>query len=147
MYKSLIKTLGQWGLTVGSLIIGTCIYFLFRQDVLFIEFLFDVKEGAFSQLNTSSPLVYFLVYCLPDGLWYLALLHTNHLIGNQPHSRNDRCTLAINTMVILAPFILEIGQATGHLAGTFDICDLITYLFTLISYSLWSRKKSAKECN
>lgn len=137
----------QWGLTAASLVIGACIYLLFRQDTLFVEYLFGIKEGIFSHLDLSHPLSYFLVYCLPDGLWYLALLHTNNLISHTPYSHHDRCSSVINIMVMSAPFILEIGQATGHLAGTFDICDLLTYLFTLIAYSIWARKKSFKECS
>ena len=146
MRSIFINTFRQWGLIAASLVIGFAIYILFRQNVLFIEFLFGVKKGIFSHLDLSHPLPYFIVYCLPDGLWYLALLHTNNLIGNLEHSHDDKCKLTINIMAISAPFILEIGQATGFLAGTFDIYDILTYLFILIIYYLWTRRNSAVEC-
>lgn len=146
MRSSIINTFRQWGLIAASLVIGFGIYILFRQNVLFIEFLFGVKKGILSHLDLSHPLPYFIVYCLPDGLWYLALLHTNNLIGNLQHSQNDRCKLIINIMAMSAPFILEIGQMIGFLAGTFDICDVLTYLFILIIYSLWARRCLAMQC-
>lgn len=146
MRSSFINIFRQWGLIAASLVIGFGIYILFRQNVLFIEFLFGVKKGILSHLDLSHPLPYFIVYCLPDGLWYLALLHTNNLIGNLQHSHNDRCKLIINIMAMSAPFILEIGQAIGFLAGTFDICDVLTYLFILIIYSLWARRNLAMQC-
>lgn len=142
-----LNTYWQWGLIAASLIIGLSIYILFRQNILFVEFLFGMEQGMFCHIDKNAPLLYFIVFCLPDGLWYLALLHTNKLINNLLKTPNDRFAVSIDTVTISAPFILEIGQATGYLAGTFDICDVMTYLFTLITYSIWTRKKSAIVCN
>ena len=146
MWPSIVNIFWRLALIITLLIIGLCIYILFRQNVLFIEFLFGVKDGVFCHADLISPLPYFIVYCLPDGLWYLALLLTNDLIGNLLHSQNDRFSLIIDTLTMSAPFLMEIGQATGYLTGTFDICDIMTYLFTLITYTLWIRKKSVVEC-
>ncbi len=105
-----------------------------------------MKEGIFSQMDFSHPLPHFIVYCLPDGLWYLALLHANCLINNGFLNQRDKCSLTINIIVMSTPFLLEMGQASGHLGGTFDICDILTYLLTLIIYVLWSKGNSAMDC-
>ena len=131
----------KWWLVAVSLIIGFCIYLLFRQNVYFIELLFGIHDGVCSHWDLSHPLVYLTIYCLPDGLWYLALLNTNDQIGKLLLKGRNTCTESLNLVVIGTPFLLEAGQGTGCLAGTFDVCDILTYVFILIMYYSWIKKK------
>lgn len=135
--RPILNTYKHWWFIAALLVIGSCIYILFRQNVLIIEILFGVKEGILCHLDLNHPLLYFIVYCLPDGLWYFALLHTNKLIVLLFDIQNKSWTRTINLMVLSAPFVLEIGQLTGHFIGTFDIWDILTYSIILFIYFLW----------
>lgn len=143
MSSGKLSVLKQWVLIGSYLFIGLCIYVLFRQNVYFLEVLFGMTKGYLCQLDFSHPLPYLLVYCVPDGLWYLAILSTNDIINSTLCAQNDKYTVMLNIIVQSVPFLLEIGQAMGWCAGTFDVYDIITYLITLITYSLCTRKKSA----
>ena len=131
----------KWWLVAVSLIIGVSIYFIFRQKVYFIEFIFGRQYCFYSHYDSHHPLFYFIVYCLPDGLWYLALLNTNDLIAKRWSTRVTKSAAILDLLVVFIPFLLEIGQSIGYIVGTFDFWDLLTYGFILILYYLWIKKK------
>ena len=128
------------------LIIGACIYTTCRQDVIFLAplhqtiFLELIKINI--QYQNDNIFTYFFLFCLPDVLWYIALL----LLQVQFYNRS----LANKFLFYLAaalPFILEFLQYFKIIAGTFDIMDIISYLVTfLIFLIVWKRKKIILFC-
>ena len=122
-------------LSLICLLIGVFIYAFFRSDILFIEKL-HIVSSPINTLDTSNPIVYWIVYCLPDGLWYLALLIVQYLLFIQESLISRICAV----VAILLPFVIEILQALGWFSGTFDWYDMLTYILTLILF-LYGKKK------
>lgn len=135
------KYIREWLLILSLLTIGLFIYLLFRTDILFIKNIFGSEKGLLNQYDYTQPLPYFLVYCLPDGLWFIALLYSNKLTKRifNPIDRAD--VTIIDIIIVLTPFILEFGQLLGIIPGTFDKFDLLTYIISLYIYFKWIRKK------
>ncbi len=116
------------------LIAGSTIYLLFRQNVIFLSWLdSDLLNNIHIDTNSDNMCMYFVLYCLPDSLWYAALL-TIQLVFDD--------NIEIKTFGIIAttPFVLEIMQYADLMAGTFDWYDLITYLLTLLLFILCAKK-------
>lgn len=88
-------------------------------------------EGAF-----LSPVLYFIVYCLPDGLWYASLLLLLKALSSY-----DLFSFATYVLGVASPFILEILQYARIIPGTFDLFDIITYVITLIIINMKSIKR------
>lgn len=133
--KSSIKRLATAGLLV---ILGTGIYITSRQDIIFFDWIPDTVLEAFDGLNLTekSPLGYFVVYCLPDGLWYGALLISQSaFVGKGLISRG------IFLLSIILPFAWELLQIHSYVPGTFDPLDLLAYLLTLLIFTLFSIRK------
>jgi hypothetical protein len=85
----------------------------------------------------GNPLVYFLLFCLPDVLWYYALL----LLQKQFYNDSIFSKVLLICTVLL-PFVLEIMQYFRILSGTFDFADIVFYLFTLVIFIfLWNKKR------
>jgi hypothetical protein len=121
------------------LVVGCFIYLAFRQDVVTaiigrIEFLQFVRIDI-NDLSKNAW-VYFLLYCLPDALWYISLL----LFQDYTYIPMSKVSLLILVLSIASPFVLELLQYTGTMRGTFDKMDLLTYLLTLISFIVWKLK-------
>lgn len=118
-----------WGLCLLGL--GSIIYFCFRPNII----IFDMFNIRFDSLHHSNNnVVNYLIYCLPDGFWFSALLLIQFGISNNPYN-------FMFLLCVLSPFILEICQIT-FLPGTFDWFDIITYLLTLIIFCLCVKRKS-----
>lgn len=112
------------------LVIGMCIYLLFRQDVIFLRWVdSDILDCLHVKIsdNVSSGWVYMLLYCLPDALWYAALL-----ILQIPFYRGGLLNRMLLYLCIVLPYIMEILQYIGLMPGTFDWFDILTYFITLI---------------
>lgn len=111
------------------LTIGGIIYILFRTPII-----------AFTQLNLNyerqivfdvrNPFFYFLIFCLPDALWYMSLLLSQLLFVN----KKGFVSRLLIYFAVASPFLLEIMQYFGFISGTFDWCDILTYCFTLILF-------------
>ena len=111
------------------LLIGTGIYYFFRSPIIaFI--LFNIAPDKYIVGNTNNPFIYFLVFCLPDALWYMSLLLIQTLFLKETGWPN-RVLVGI---AISLPFLLEAGQYFGLILGTFDWFDIITYCITLILF-------------
>ena len=117
------------------ILIGTGIYYYFRTPIIAFSKL-HLDSGEYIACNTSNPLVYFMVYCLPDALWYMSLLLVQTFFLEEKGWLNR---LLVGIAVSL-PFLLEAGQYFGCVSGTFDWFDIITYCLTLIIFLLCSRK-------
>lgn len=118
------------------LLLGLSIYYFFRKPILAFT-LFRIAPCEHIAINTSNPFFYFVVYCLPDALWYMSLLLTQTFFQKETGWLN-RLLLGI---AISLPFLLETGQYYGFVSGTFDRLDIFTYCFTLILF-LCLRKTS-----
>lgn len=114
--------------SIVLLLAGTCIYILCRKEILFVEYTTGIKEGVlYSLCQTSNPIVGFIVYSLPDALWYASLLLLLRSLSSK-----DRFSHAMYFLGVSLPFILEILQMESLIPGTFDIYDLLAYISTLI---------------
>ncbi len=113
------------------LALGTIVYVLFRDPVLFTE--------PLCRLGINPPVInlnsgvgsYFIKYILPDVLWIVALLFYASTLK----------ILTLRVIAILMAPLFEICQLFGLIEGSFDFIDLIIYiLITLIFIKQWKRK-------
>ena len=111
------------------LLAGTGIYYFFRSPIIAFE-LFHITPKEYIAGDTNNPFIYFMVFCLPDALWYMALLLTQTLFFNEKGWLN-RILIGV---AISLPFLLETGQYFGFVSGTFDWFDTLTYCLTLIIF-------------
>lgn len=128
-------------LVVASLMIitGAIIYIISRHDIIFFRWLPVSVIDSFREysIDSNSSLGYLTVYCLPDGLWYGALLLVQStLIGKSFTSR------IIFWISIALPFVWEILQVHRAIPGTFDPMDLCVYFLILILFITSSKQIS-----
>lgn len=116
-------------LAVICLLAGTGIYYFFRTPIIAFAKL-HITQVEIETINKVNPFLYFLIYCLPDALWYMSLLLVQSLFFEEKGWLNR---LLVGTAISL-PFLLEIGQYFGFFSGTFDWWDIITYCVTLILF-------------
>lgn len=140
MYKDIPISVRRITLSLILLIFGTSIYLFFRQDVVFLSWIskdvLDFLKNDIPKIdNSDSLLVYFMLYCLPDALWYAALLTIQI-----PFYKYGAVNRFLTLVGILLPFVLEVLQYLMIIRGTFDLLDILTYLSTLIIITLCDRK-------
>lgn len=111
------------------LLIGLSIYYFFRTPILAFT-LFCIAPYEHIAINTNNTFYYFLVYCLPDALWYISLLLVQTLFLREKGWLN----YMLVGIAISLPFLLETSQYYGLVTGTFDWYDILTYCFTLILF-------------
>lgn len=130
-----MKRIRPYIIALACLVVGTLIYLVCRTDILFVEWL-HLDYIPITNIDIQNKFVYWLVYCLSDGLWYLALLiiQYNILLENSIYSR-----ICAYVAVVL-PFVIEILQSVHWISGTFDWLDIVTYLLTLILFLLCVKK-------
>lgn len=116
---------------------GSLIYVFFRQEVFFMSLISDdVSDKFYVDIDVNQSLMsYIMVFCLPDALWYLALL-----VSQLPFVRYGISCKILFGVCIVIPFVLELFQYFNCIAGTFDIYDVIIYVFTLLVFLIWERK-------
>ena len=125
----------------GILIVaGSIVYLFFRPNIILFNKLgvTDFLSGIQIEVNASHNFfVYFLMYCLSDVLWYLALL----ILASTFYVRGSVLSKLLFGVMIIMPFLLEFLQLAGLLPGTFDWYDIVFYCLTLIIFVLlWIRK-------
>lgn len=110
-----------------TLIAGVTIYSAYRPTSLL-----NGALGIESISNiTWNDIPDWLIYSLPDALWYVALLLL------QPIPRKDRISISSRVLTLTAvalPFIHEGLQYLGVAPGSFCFIDLSFYLIILILY-------------
>ena len=123
------------------LIVGSGIYATCRQNVFFLvpfrgtKFLEWIKIDVHYQ--NGNIFTYFLLFCLPDVLWYIALL-----LLQIPFYNRSRTNKIFFYVAASLPFIFEFLKYIKVISGTFDIVDIIFYLVTfLIFLFIWKRKQ------
>lgn len=114
---------------VACLLLGTGIYYLFRTPIIAFAKL-HITQVDIQIVNKDNPFIYFLIYCLPDALWYMSLLLVQTLFFKEKGWLNR---LLVGTAISLS-FLLETGQYFGFISGTFDLYDILTYCITLILF-------------
>lgn len=119
------------------ILLGALIYIIYRTDIIFIGW---IPKSIFDFLKiltvneVSSP-GYFVIYCLPDGLWYGALLiYQSTFLGK------SRISKTIFQISVILPFVWEILQIFDNVPGTFDPLDLLIYALVLLIFLLISKK-------
>ncbi len=128
-------------LSLLLLSLGAVIYICMRQDIVFVLNLpFEFKAQTPKEVCYGSP-KYLLIYCLPDALWYAALLFCQLALMS-----NFIVSKVILLIAIISPFVLELGQSVGFVYGTFDVLDIFSYLFVLIFFILWYKRSLKQSC-
>lgn len=119
------------------LLVGAIIYLLFRQDAIFVSW---IDANILQRLRIEMPdyyngiFTYVLLYCLPDALWYAALL-----VLQKPFVRYGLLNKVLFYICVILPFAMEMMQYFGLIPGTFDWFDILTYFTTLIILLLCER--------
>lgn len=118
-------------LVIANLMIitGGIIYITSRYDIIFFRWIPDSIIYTFREysMDSSSFIGYLIVYCLPDGLWYGALLLVQRsLMGKSFISRS------IYWISVGLPILWEILQIHPAISGTFDVMDICMYLLILL---------------
>lgn len=113
--------------------VGTFIYLYSRQDIFFFRFVPDCIMGLFKGFihGPASMQQYVVFFCLPDGLWYGALL-----LFQSVFKKNSLGSMIVFGLSIALPFILELLQLLNYVPGTFDPLDILTYFIVLIIFIL-----------
>lgn len=130
---------GKICISTTLLITGALIYAFLRQNVLFLTFIpSDLLAKIKIDIDYSNCTIvtYFIIFCLPDALWYAALL-----IFQSGLSEKDIAAKSVFIASVLLPFIYEMMQKTGQIPGTFDWMDIFTYTLTLLILFLCQRKQ------
>ena len=129
-------------ITIALILTGGLIYAVYRQDIIFFSFWGKPKFLEFIRLDIhyqeGNIFLYFLLFCLPDMLWYMALL----LFQKQFYNAGSIFSKILFYLSALLAFVLEFMQYFGTIPGTFDIADIGCYLLTLLIFLvLWKRRK------
>ena len=140
-YTHLMGRMKVYILAAACLIIGVLLYATCRTDIWFVHRLhLDILPHT--TLDSQNPFIYWLIFCLPDGLWYMSLLILQQQLTQRKSVSSRICMYA----AVVLPFLLEGMQAAGWLFGTFDYRDIITYLFTLILFLCLREKLYSSDC-
>lgn len=135
--------------SIVSLLIGGCIYLLFRDPSLIffgwiddLGFLNEVKAWQLTTAPLKSVLPEWILFSLPDGLWlfsYVCLML--HLWRKSMPWPGLIWTLALPTLAVL----FELIQSMVDTLGTFDWLDLLFYLMaSIIPFVLFKKKINFK---
>jgi len=113
------------------IIIGTIIYITSRHDIIFFRWIPISIIDTFREYSIESHtfLGYLIVYCIPDGLWYGALLLIQRTL--MVKSFISRSMFWISAAL---PFIWEVLQILDPIPGTFDPMDLCIYSIILLFF-------------
>lgn len=122
------------------LFVGLAIYVLFRTPIYALSWMDPELIGKLSlniDFSVNKSIVYFIKYCLPDMLWYYSLLMSQTFFLKDNASREN---ILLFYFAASAPFVMEILQFIEIVPGTFDVADILVYIFTLITFKLCQRK-------
>ena len=124
-----IRQIGIFLTAILCMVLGAGLYIMFRQETIFVNLL------NISVLSCNLRPTYLILYCLPDGLWFLALL----IIQYSLFQRRNKISKVLLCFAVALPFVLECMQALGWFWGTFDWYDILTYCVTLIIFIICVR--------
>lgn len=129
----------QIGIAFLSLFIGGIIYVLFRADTLVMFSWFDfLGLSNFIKFLRSLIVNYechpWVIYNMPAALWLLSYLCIISTIWNK--YKNSKLYTVFFWLMPLISILSEFFQLFGILSGTFDVYDVISYIFSIIIYYL-----------
>lgn len=108
-----------------ALFLGVANYFLFNPHIVLFHW-FGIHPAEFIIIQHSVWSLFFRGY-FSDMAWCTALcLAIRYLSKHQHLSNSDKL------LILLTPFISEIGQYLSFIPGTFDWFDILTYLIVII---------------
>jgi len=110
------------------LLAGGMVYVFGRSHIIFVQFC-HLEKWSHS-LNCENQIIYIIVYCLPDALWYFALLLLQFHFWNMKQFISGFLVV----ISVLLPFLLEFLQYYSIISGTFDVWDVLTYLLTFLIF-------------
>ncbi len=113
------------------LLIGIFIYLFYRSNsLLFFSWLdfINIKSINGFDFNHQSKIQSFLVYSLPNMLWYISFL----LIMIGIWGNNKKCFTLYFCLISLISVGSEILQLFYIIPGTFDIVDLLSMIICII---------------
>lgn len=119
-----------YSFAIVCLLIGTLNYCLFRNDVLFLDFL---KANHYRAISLSDSFwSRFLLYQLSDALWALSLMFYASTQGSK----------LFRVITLILPIVMESTQIFTVIPGVFDINDLVIYiLISTLFYVKWKINK------
>lgn len=122
-YKKYFRILGHVSVPI---FFGVAIYGLFRG----LHFI-DPKEIFFPLYSVKPPK--WVLYNLPDGLWFYSLISAITFIwqGNL-----SKYFLGWFFFVVIAAYLSEFFQALHLIPGTFDWNDILAYSLAILAYIL-----------
>ena len=115
------------------ILIGTAIYIISRENIIFFDWIPDLILKTFRgvTIEDNPKLGYFVKYCLPDGLWYTALL-----IFQSTFIDRSFLSKTLYWICVILPFAWEIAQLHQSVRGTFDPMDMVVYFIVFILFTL-----------
>lgn len=120
---------------------GCAVYLTYRQEIAGLGFMQGsaLLEAVKADRGTlaGSAVGRFILFTLPDMLWFAALLTLQTAVA-MPRNRPGTIVLLLSAAT---PFAWEFLQLSGLIAGTFDTVDLAGYSLTLIIIILCQRKR------
>lgn len=109
---------------------GAIIYFIFRNDVLFIR-IFSNKIIPSPEIG-NSLFSKFILYNLSDTLWCISIAFYVSAFKSK----------ILRKIGLLIPSVIELLQLSNSFFGTFDTIDLtISIIIPLIFLSIWHQKR------
>lgn len=119
-----------YSFAIVCLLIGTLNYCLFRNDVLFLDFL---KANHYRAISLSDSFwSRFLLYQLSDALWAFSLMFY----------ASAQSSKLIRVIALILPIVMESIQMFTVIPGVFDINDLVIYiLISTLFYVKWKINK------
>ena len=129
---------------VAVLVVGGLIYVRYRSESLIM---FDCFRGLGLtedienfRNNVEMPNVYgWVKYNMPAGLWLFAYMFIIDSIWGKDKNNVYRCFLYILPFLAI---ISEVMQYVGILPGTFDYMDLLSYILSIILFTIIKKEKA-----
>ncbi|GHV81859.1 hypothetical protein AGMMS49991_04170 [Spirochaetia bacterium] len=127
--------------SIGSMLVGVCIYLVFRNESLLVfkwfPFLLTIQDYFTAKPTVIENINPFIAYNLPDGLWVLSgiFLIRSLWIKNEKIMRGYLCVFSLFAV------IFEVLQLNDNIPGTFDFLDLIVIMLVILLENIIYRKR------
>lgn len=124
-----------------ALAIGSLIYIIFRSKNLLMFQWFDTLNltSIVNDLRNNYsqiPIYSWIKYSMPAGLWLFAYMYIIDAIWGKEYISFKRAFLwTLPIIAILSEFL----QLMKILPGTFDVLDILSYIFAISLYTIIKR--------
>ena len=134
----------EWKIVLALvlLLVGGCVYLLFRPQTLVMFRLADAMGlspaiSAWRTAVTALSLPEWCVFCLPNGLWSAAYILLADILAD-----GSRRRLLTAAFIPVVGVVSEALQRVGLLPGTFDWLDLVAYVLPYVIYVMIIKQKT-----